>query len=76
MAAEADLTAIRKHLETAVAQHYARQQEGAPPPVHPHPGYATLGEAWAAYQHRRDRNWHPEAHSDSPSEEPQGSRTS
>jgi len=37
-------------LDTAIAQHYAKQQEGLPPPLEPHPGYATLIEAWTAHQ--------------------------
>jgi hypothetical protein len=34
-----------------VAKHYARQQDGLPPPVTPHKGYATLIEAWIAHKH-------------------------
>lgn len=38
-------------VEAAVARHYARQQEGLPPPLEPHPGHATLLDAIIA--HRR-----------------------
>lgn len=40
----------QKHLEEAVAAHYAREQAGLPPPLEPHPGYATLVEAWVAHR--------------------------
>jgi hypothetical protein len=36
--------------DEAIARHYARQQEGLPPALEPHPGYATLIEAWVAHQ--------------------------
>ena len=38
-------------LDAAVARHYARDQEGLPPPVEPHKGYASLQDAMLA--HRR-----------------------
>jgi hypothetical protein len=42
--------AIIDDLNDAVVQHYARKQEGLPPPLEPHPGYATLIEAWIAHR--------------------------
>jgi hypothetical protein len=42
----------KRAVEAAIAQHYARQQEGLPPPCEPHPGYATFGEAWVAHRKR------------------------
>ena len=38
-------------LDDLIAAHYARQQEGLPPPLEPHPGYATWLDAFLA--HRR-----------------------
>jgi hypothetical protein len=41
-----------RDLEAAITKHYARDQEGLPPPVAPFGGkYATNQEAWVA--HRR-----------------------
>lgn len=42
----------KDHVEAAIVQHYAREQEGLPPPCEPHPGYATLIEAWVAHRKR------------------------
>jgi len=64
-------------LEAAVARHYARQQEGLPPPCDPHPGYATFGEALIAHrrwlreqfpQHYRNQDPTPAAPPDPPRE--------
>ena len=38
----------------AIANHYARNQQGLPPPAEPHPGYPSLGAAWMAGIRRRD----------------------
>jgi hypothetical protein len=35
-------------LDAAIAQHYARHQAGLPPPIDPHPGYASFLEAYVA----------------------------
>jgi hypothetical protein len=48
------MTTINYSLDDAVARFYARQQEGLPPPVDPHPGYPNLGAAWLAGIRRRD----------------------
>ena len=39
-----------RDLEDAIVRHYARQQEGLPPPLEPHPGYASLAEAWVTHK--------------------------
>lgn len=42
------MTTPKHDAEAKIARHYAEQQKGLPPPLDPHPGFATLGEAWVA----------------------------
>jgi hypothetical protein len=51
------MTKPRNPLEDAVARHYARATDGLPPPVDPHPGYATLVEAWVDHRRSQQADW-------------------